>query len=249
MRKAFLLGMAALVLSVQDSRAAAGPTEQQWLSKLKQTEQSVGKSDARYGEMLFVVANFYNKENKPELAQPYYDRAMAVFEQSPGKNGDLLRFYSDAMARVYTGQGKFEKAEPLFKRSITLADKLPGKDKTFVVPHSLAGLAEMYSIQGKYDSAETALKQRIEMRHRFMSAGQVDVAKTDLATLYVKWGKLDQAKSVIDELLTIPTPTREVKDAVATYTAAKQKRHELAIYAKHFFQQRCLRSLTNTNGI
>lgn len=223
LRKAFLLGMAALILNVQDARAANGPTEQQWLSKLKESERSIGKNKAEYGEMLFAVGNFYHKQNNTSREQAMYDAAMKVFEQSPGKNSGILRFYSDALGRVYLEEGKYERAEPLFKRAVSLGETLPGKESTFVVPHTLGAMADMYIAQGRFPEAEAALNRRIQMRHRFINAGQVDVAKADLANLYTKWGKLTEAKSVIDELLTMPKPPVEVKNAVATYTAAVSK--------------------------
>lgn len=223
MRKALLMGIAGLILSIQTARAESAPTEQQWLSKLKASEQSFGKSDARYGEMLFAVGNFYHKNGNAQREQAMYGAAMHIFEKSPGKNGDMLRFYSDQLARVYAEEGKYEQAESLFKRAVKLSDQLPGKDKTYVVPNMLAGMAEMYMAQGRYADAEAALKQRIEMRHRFMNAGQIDVAKTELANLYTKWGKLEEAKTVIDELLTMPNVPSQVKDSVALYSAAKSK--------------------------
>jgi tetratricopeptide (TPR) repeat protein len=144
-------------------------------------------------------------------------------EKTPGKNSDMLRYYSDELARVYSSEGKYDKAEAMFKRAIALGEALPGKEKTYVVPHSLAGLAEVYVAQERFAEAETAIKKRIELRQRFMNAGQVDPAYTELANLYTKWGKLEQAKGVIDLLLTMPTPPGEVKTAVATYTAAVNK--------------------------
>lgn len=221
MRKALLMGLATLVLSVQDARAAQ--TEQQWLTTLQQSEQSLGKNSPQYAELLFAVGNFYHTKGDHQKDQPMFSSAMNIFEKSPGTNSGLLRFYSDALARVYTEEGKYSQAEPLFKRAITLGDKLPGKDNTHVVPHSLGGLAELYMAQDRFPEAESALKRRIQMRARFMNAGQVDVANTELVNLYVKWGKLDQAKSVIDELLTMSNTPQAVKDAVAMYSAAKNK--------------------------
>jgi len=222
MRKAFLLGAAALVLSFQ-ARPAAALTEQQWLSKLKQTEQSVGKNNERYGEMLFAVGNFYHKEKKLKQEQTMYNAAMKVFEKSPGNNSDLLRFYSDSLARTYMEEGKLDEAELLLKRALNIGENIPGKDKAYVVPHTLGGMAQLFIAQGKFSEAESALNRAIEMRSRFFSAGQVDIAKVDLANLYVKWGKYAQAKAIIDELLTMQSLPAQVKDVVANYTAAVSK--------------------------
>jgi tetratricopeptide (TPR) repeat protein len=224
MRKAFLMGIAGLVLSVQAARAATPAlTEQQWLGRLKQVEQTSGANKTNYAEMLFAVGNFYHKQKNFDRGQAMYDSAMKIFEKTPGKNSDMLRYYSDELARVYSSEGKYDKAEAMFKRAIALGEALPGKEKTYVVPHSLAGLAEVYVAQERFAEAETAIKKRIELRQRFMNAGQVDPAYTELANLYTKWGKLEQAKGVIDLLLTMPTPPGEVKTAVATYTAAVNK--------------------------
>ncbi len=196
MRNAFLLGAAALVLSFQNAGPAHALTEQQWLSKLKQTEKSVGTTNQVYGEMLFAVGNFYHKEKKLNQEQTMYDGAMKVFEKSPGKNGDLLRFYSDSLARIYMEEGKLDKAELLFKRALDIGENIPGRDKVYVVPHTLGGMAQLFIAQGKFNEAESALNRAIEMRSRFFSAGQVDIVKADLANLYVKCGKYAQVSSV-----------------------------------------------------
>lgn len=221
MRKAFLLGIASLVLSVQTARAAATTTEQDWLKKLHQVEQTAGANKQSYGEMLFAVGNFYHKQKNLSREAEMYGAAMKIFEKQSGNHGDLLRYYSDQLARVYAEEGKVDQAEELFKRALALGEAIPGRDKTYVVPQTLAGLADLYAAQGRFDEAEAAMKKRIEMRHRFMNAGQVDVAYVDLANLYIKAGKLEQAKSVIDLLLTMKTPPPEVKTTIAAYAAAK----------------------------
>jgi tetratricopeptide (TPR) repeat protein len=220
MRKAFLMGIAGLVLSVQTARAATTTTEQQWLTKLHQVERSAGADKQSYGEMLFAVGSFYHKQRNYTREAPMFNAAMKIFEKQPGKNSDLLRYYSDQLARVYAEEGKHEQAESMYKRALTLGEAIPGRDKTYVVPQTLGGLSELYIAEGRFDEAENATKKRIEMRHRFMNAGQVDPAYVDLANLYTKWGKLDQAKNVIDLLLTMQTPPPEVKTAIATYAAA-----------------------------
>lgn len=222
MRKAFLMGMAGLVLSVQTARAAnTETTEQQWLSKLHHVEQTCGTNKQSYGEMLFAVGNFYHRQGNLVRSEEMFARAMKIFQSEPGNHGDLLRYYSDQLARVYAEEGKSQEAETLFKRAIALADQMPGKDKTFVVPQTLAGLSSLYVNQKRYDDAENATKQRIQLRHRFMNAGQVDVAYVDLANIYIKAGKLDQAKDVIDLLLTMQNPPAEVKTAIGSYADAK----------------------------
>ncbi len=223
MRKSFLLGVATLMLLVQSVRTASALTEQQWLSKLKQTEQSVGKDNDRYGEMLFAVGNFYHKGNHWNQEQAMYESAMRVFEKSPGKNGDLLRFYSDALARIYLEEGKLDKSEMLFKRALKIGAQIPGPEKAFMVPHTLGGMAQLYIAQGKFSEAEGALKQRIDMRSQFYEAGQVDLTKVDLANLYITWGKYPEAKTVMDELLSMQSPPAQVKGVVANYTAATSK--------------------------
>jgi tetratricopeptide (TPR) repeat protein len=223
MRKAFLMGIAGLVLSVQTARAATPTsTEQQWLNKLHQVEQSAGADKQSYGEMLFAVGNFYHKQRNYTRETAMYESAMKIFEKSPGKNGDLLRYYSDQLARIYAEEGKSKEAEALYKKALALGEAIPGRDKTYVVPQTLGGLADLYAAQGRFDDAETAMKKRIEMRHRFMNAGQVDVAYVDLANLYIKSGKLEQAKLVIDLLLTMKTPPPEVKTVIASYAEASK---------------------------
>ena len=216
---------ASMALSILVTGGAFNPalgaerTEQQWTAEVKKVEKTVGPNDPRLGEMLFANGNFYHKKKQYDREAPLYNRAMSIFEKSPGKNSDLLRFYSDSLARVYYDEGKYDEAEKLFNRALKLAELMPGKDKTFVVPHTLHGLAQVKLAQNKWEDAESLLKQRIEMRHRFMNHGQVDVALIDLANLYTNWGKLNESKQLFDQLMTIQPRPAEVRAGWHKYQA------------------------------
>lgn len=190
---------------------AAERSEQQWSAEVKKVEKTVGPNDPRLGEMLFANGNYYHKHKQYDKEAPLYTRAMAIFEKSPGKNSDMLRFYSDSLARVYFEEGKYDESEKLFNRALKLAELMPGKDKTFVVPHTLHGLAQVKMAQNKFEEAELLLKQRIDMRHRFMNHGQVDVALVDLANLYTSWGKVNESRQLFDQLMTIQPRPAEVR--------------------------------------
>lgn len=223
MVKNYLVALSLLLLCVAQSPVAmAALSEQQLLANLKKTEAQCGGTDQRTAEYLFVVGKYYQSQKQYARSQPMFDRAMRIFECSPGKNGDLLRYYSDELARAYSEQGKKEQAEKLFNRSLALGRKLPGKDATFVVPNTLAGIAQLYESQGRYPEAEKALKERIEMRHRFMNAGQVDIALVDLAMLYTNWGKYDEAKPLFDELFKISPMPAQVKQAYTAYLSKSE---------------------------
>lgn len=199
--------------------AFAEQSEQQWLKNCSHSEQCYGKTDSRTGEMAFALGNFYHKQHQYDREAGAYTKAMHIFEQSPGKNGDMLRYYSDALARVYFEEQKLDQAEKLYKRAIEIGERLPGKDKTYVLPNTLQGLAQVYIAQNKFPQAEAALKERIELRHRFLNQGEVDIALLDLAKLYTQWGKLDQARKLYDELLTMPKISVDVKDGYANFLA------------------------------
>ncbi|HEY9789277.1 MAG TPA: tetratricopeptide repeat protein [Candidatus Obscuribacterales bacterium] len=206
--------------------SANAQTEQQLLTELKRTEHQFGKNDTRTAEFAFSVGNFYHRQQQNEKAQPMFARAMSVFEAHQGNHADLLRYYSDQLARIDMEEGKKGESEKLFKQAIALGDRLPGKEKTYAVPNTLAGLAALYESECRYPEAEAALKQRLEMRHRFMNAGQVDLALVDLAELYTRWQKYDQAQHVFDELLHIspmPVQVRQAYSAFLSKTSSKSQ--------------------------
>jgi tetratricopeptide (TPR) repeat protein len=214
-RLAFALSIIALLSTT--SLVAGAQTEAEWLASLKRTEKTCGRDDSRTGEIVFAMGTFYHKQKKYDSETKMYDRAMEIFAKHPGNHSDLLRYYSDQLARVYCEEGKYEQSEKLFKQAIKLGNQLPGKDKTYAVPNTLAGLAQLYCAQGRYPEAEAALNQRIEMRHRFMNSGQVDLALVDLADLYTRWAKYDQAQQVFDQLLKISPMPVQVRQAYAAY--------------------------------
>lgn len=206
-----------LLVIVPASAALAEQSEQVWLKNLSHSEQCFGKADPRTGEMAFAVGNYYHKHHQLNREAPMYAKAMSIFQQCPGKNGDMLRYYSDALGRVFAEENRLDEAEKLYKRSIAIGERLPGKDKTYVLPNTLQGLAEVYVAQKRYPEAESALKERIELRHRFLNQGEVDIALLDLAKLYTQWGKLDEARKMYDQLLTMPKISADVKDAYANF--------------------------------
>jgi tetratricopeptide (TPR) repeat protein len=225
--KTWALAMAVLVgASSALWMKADAQTEQQLLGELKRTEHQFGKDDSRTAEFVFNVGTFYHRQRQEEKAQRMFARAMKVFAAHQGNHADLLRYYSDQLARLDMEEGKKEDSEKLFKQAVALGDRLPGKDKTYAVPNTLAGLASLYESEGRYPEAEAALRERIEMRHRFMNAGQVDLALVDLAELYTRWQKYDQAQHVFDELLHIspmPVQVRQAYSAFLSKTSSKSQ--------------------------
>jgi tetratricopeptide (TPR) repeat protein len=216
----------AILLAFSQQVANALPSEQVLLQNLQKAEKEYGANDQRTGELAFALGRVYHCQHQTDRQDVMFNRAMKIFQKSQGTNGDLLRYYSDELARVYLDEGRKEQSETLFKTALAIGQKLPGKDKTYCVPNTLGGLAQLYESQGKYAEAEAALQDRINMRKRFMNAGQVDLALVDLASLYTSWGKYDKASPLFDELLKIsPMPT-QVKVCYTTFlnktAAAKQ---------------------------
>lgn len=208
---------AVLAMNMSIGQANAQPNESQWLSSLQKTEKQFGACDQRTAELQFTVGKYYHSQKQYEKSQVLFKKAMCTFEKNPGKNSDLLRYYSDELARADMEQGKTREAETLFKRALSIGRQLPAKEKTYALPNTLGGIAALYQSEGKFAEAETALKERIQLRHRFMNSNQVDPALVDLANLYTAWGKYDEARKLFDELFKISPMPVAVKEGFSTF--------------------------------
>src|SRR5688572_10967913 len=102
MRKLFLaLAVIGICSSLNIAHAGEQQSEAVWLSNLAKAERQHGAHDTKTAEFLFAVGKYYHRQKQYDRQEIMFKRAMDIFQRSPGKNSDLLRFYSGQLADVY----------------------------------------------------------------------------------------------------------------------------------------------------
>lgn len=135
------------------------------------------------------------KAGKYVEAEPLYQRSVAIWEKSLGKDHPYVATSLNNLASLYRTQGKYEQAEPLFIRSLAIRGKAYGKDHPSIA-NSLNNLAGLYSTQGKYEQAEPLYQRSLAIREKSLGKDHPDVALSlnNLAALYYEQGKYEQAE-------------------------------------------------------
>lgn len=126
-------------------------TEKQFKAALKEAEQ-FGSEDPRLAATLNNLADVYRAQGKYALAEPLYQRALAIFEKAPGPEDSIVAVSLNRLAGLYHAQGKYTQAEPLYQRALAINEKLLGPEDPNVALN-LDNLGAFYNAQGKYAQA------------------------------------------------------------------------------------------------
>jgi tetratricopeptide (TPR) repeat protein len=104
------------------------------------------------------LACLYYNQGQDAMAEPLYQRALAIWEKALGPDHPNVAMSLNNLAGLYRDQGQDAMAEPLLRRALAIQERALGSEHPDVA-HSLNGLAELYDNQGQDAKAE-ALYQR-----------------------------------------------------------------------------------------
>jgi tetratricopeptide (TPR) repeat protein/nucleoside phosphorylase len=148
---------------------------------------------------------FYLKEHALyALAEPLYQRALAICEQQLGAEHPDTATILDNLAVLYRAQGKYEQAEPLYQCALAIYEQHLGAEHPETAI-SLNNLAELYHTWGKYERAEPLFQRALAIRERKLGATHPDTAASldNLALFYYTQGKFEQAEPLHQRALAI----------------------------------------------
>ena len=97
------------------------------LAALKVAEES-GVEDAHLATSLNELAVLYEALGKYDLAEPLYQRSLAIRVKTVGPNHPGVAQSLNNLALLYTAQGKYDLAEPLYQQSLATWEKALGPD-------------------------------------------------------------------------------------------------------------------------
>lgn len=156
------------------------------------------------GALVLHETGYYLTERaRYDEAEPLYQRALAISEQTLGSLHDDVANCLLGLGGLYYRQGKYAKAEPLYQRALAIREQSWGPAHTKVAS-CLNALALLYSDQGKYALAEPLFERALSIEEQGGSTHpEVATKLNNLATLYQQQGKYAEAEPLHQRALSI----------------------------------------------
>ena len=158
----------------------------------------------RVASLLLYVAIYFNDIGQYNLAEPLYERALAIREKVLGEEHPDTATTLNNLAWLYESQGRYDEAEPLYERALAIYEKVLGEEHPDTAT-TLDNLAGLYRNQGRYDEAEPLYERALAIREKVLGEEHPDTATTlhNLAGLYGDQGRYDEAEPLYERALAI----------------------------------------------
>ncbi len=145
---------------------------------LRVGEETFGPQDVKVGVALANLGMLYLMQQKPAEAEPFYLRALPIFEtfdeRNPGR--DFAAGVLDALGSISTQLRKHDAAESYYRRAIAAYEKRDD-DRNPGLASTLGNLAQLYVSQGQHKKAEPLYERAAKIWER--AAGPKDRATVD----------------------------------------------------------------------
>lgn len=106
------------------------------------------------------LGQVYAGQGRDDLAEPLYERAIALMEKSLGLETSLISAELTNLAALYQRQGRLAEAEPLFKRTLVVSEKVLSREHP-EVGRALHNLATLYVKQERQFEAEPLFQRAL----------------------------------------------------------------------------------------
>jgi tetratricopeptide (TPR) repeat protein len=124
-------------------------------------------ADALY---LHNVAEALQTQGYYKEAEPLYQQALLIWENSLGMGHPSVASALYSLAQLYQLQGRSSEAENHYRRAISMWETALGPDHPSV-GFSIQGLAQFYAQQNRYDEAEAIFLRAINIVQGAFPAG------------------------------------------------------------------------------
>ena len=115
--------------------------------------------------LLTKTADYLLQRAQYQQAEPLYQRALSIREQTLGNEHPQLAFPLNGLADLYREKGQYEQAEPLYQRALRLWEQALGSQHP-EIPSPLNNLAILYQEQGRYKQAEQLLQRDLSFHEQ-----------------------------------------------------------------------------------
>ena len=178
------------------------------LTLKSQLDRMAAKFDAADSEDPLVaasiahqIAHTYMEMLEFDSAEPYYDRAVALYEQAAPVSLDhalaLVHF-----AAMIQNQKDHERSEVLYRRALDIRDQIPGEGdpKRSAILHNLAGNMQL---RGDYGAAEGVFRAILQIRKQEYGDKHIMIVAThhEIARCQLEQDQFAQAIATLDTAL------------------------------------------------
>ncbi|WP_172437642.1 tetratricopeptide repeat protein [Acidithiobacillus marinus] len=160
--------------------------------------------DAEAADAANSLAFLFHSQGLYALAEPLYQRALAISEKVLGPEHPDTAASLNNLAMLYDAQGRLNEAEPLYQRALAIWEKVLGPEYPNTAT-SLNNLASLYQDQGRLNEAEPLYQRALAIRERVLGPEHPDTASSlnNLALLYKAQGRLNEAEPLYQRALAI----------------------------------------------
>lgn len=167
-------------------------------------EQAGSNQQSAYAATLNNLAGLYDTMGQYDKALPPYEQALAIREQTLGKQhpdyGRSLR----NLAGLYYHMGRYAQALPLYEQALLVMGQTVGKqDLSYTV--TLNNLAILHEAMGHYEQARPLLEQVVMIDEQRVGKQHPDYAAdlNNLAELFDTMGQYNRALPLLEEVLAV----------------------------------------------
>jgi tetratricopeptide (TPR) repeat protein len=155
-------------------------------------------------QLLNRAGMYLHEHASYDLAEPLFQRALAMAEQQLGPEHDLVASSLNSLGNLYRAQGQYEQAEPLLQRALVIWERTVGPDHARLAsPLTFLGL--LYWQQGKSKQAEPLLQRALAIWEQTLGPHHARLAfpLNNLGNLYCEQGQYEQAELLYQRALGI----------------------------------------------
>ncbi|NBC32727.1 MAG: tetratricopeptide repeat protein [Alphaproteobacteria bacterium] len=141
-------------------------------------------------------------------AEPLYQRAIAIGEETLGPAHPNLAIQLNNLANLYRETGRTAEAEPLYQRAIAIGEKTLGPEHPDLAAR-LNNLAELYRQTGRTAEAEPLYQRAIAIHEKALGPEHPGLATglNNLANLYRETGPTAEAEPLYQRAIAIGEKT------------------------------------------
>ncbi len=139
-----------------------------------------------------------------KIAEPYFDRAIAIWEALYGPNDPEVANGLQNLAVLLTHMGQYAKAESLFQRALRIGEMKSGPN-SLDITNTLNNFAALYDDLGQFSKSEALHLRVLRICESQLGNDDLKVALTlnNLGLLYLQMGAYAKAETFIQRALRI----------------------------------------------
>ncbi len=172
---------------------------------LKILQKRLGEKHPRTAELLILRGDIFLAQDKAALAEPFYDRALAIRQAlygSPARPevAEVILLLADAKA----AQKQTAAAQDLYQRVLSIRELAVGAGVP-VVARAMIGMAKIHLLEGQRAKAQPMTLGALEIQRTHFGPQHPVIANTLvlLAELHAAAGEMDQAREYAGQALSI----------------------------------------------